>query len=285
MSAVSYYIQNSTLRRFRIYKPSWHVSGSAYTEFTTTEIKPNYWGLNGAKVSDGGITDLAPTEDVTWELAFKMGLGGSDPTVWPLMGGGHGFLSFNWKSIHVDGVDHTNTQAENNIYGENIVHTQHYNIQLPSNTAKVCGTLELSHSISAAGCLVQMALTPVAGLYEWYQMYAPMFPLKFFDSFKVGSNTPGAILFPPNEVTRDRGSTAAEYLASSSTHPYAMKISLPSGAPSSSGNWNDGGLDCAFWLDDPYPKFYATQIAADPTKRKYAGQPIIFAARYEILKP
>ena len=52
-------------------------------------------------------------------------------------------------------------------------------------------------------------------------------------------------------------------LASSTSHPYTMRLSLPTGYPDSELSWADGGIDNIFWIDQPDPKLYVCGIGAN----------------------
>ena len=285
MSDVAFYRPTSREDLFRVFTP-W-----GYGEFQMIEILSGVMELENAKAVDltGAETFLVHYPAV-WEYACIIGVGGTSGP-WDYFGGGHGNVSKISKTITVDGVDRTNAAPEVYFPGTTIVHTQNFNILLPSNNAVNCGTYQLKHTFTSDGVLVEVSLSPVLYTYEWYSAFTAMLPLGNLNKIKFGSNAVEEIsntVAPP--VYYNLGSQETVFLATHTDHPYGIEMSLPCGGPNTVGSWLNGGTDCAYWVDQPGDqlaggaKLYVIDISRDFALRKTAFNRSS-ATRYRIVKP
>jgi hypothetical protein len=278
MSAVAFYRPNSTKDLFRIFT-TW-----GYGEFELAPVTGTAgptMELNGAKAVETSETILVSGSSV-WEFAARIGVGGSAGP-WDFFGGGHGNVTQTSKTITVDGVDKTSVVPEIYIPGDTIIHNQTFNILLPSNPSTVCGTMQVKHTFTSDGMLVEVSLSPLSG-YEWYCNYTGMLPLSGFDHIKFGAGAVETIASPSTPVAHDLGSQVSAFLATNTAHAFGIEVSLPSGGPNTTGSWSDAGSDCAWWLDQVGAKLYINDISSQFALRKTAF-PRASSTHYKIVKP
>jgi hypothetical protein len=221
-------------------------------------------GLNGAWAVENGIYTMLvdPKWQAVWEYATAIGRAGAPLSTFDYFGGGHGHQKIKFGTISVDGIDAGSAPIGGSAAGGTIVMQQQMEILLPADRTVVCGMVSLTHTLCSTGMNVRSEYIIGPGApFEWFDSRTAMLPVGIFDCVQFANHPVETVLAPKHYVVRDLGSHATLFQASSTTHPYTLAMSLPSGGPNTAASWARSEPTCAFWLDQDYPKIYVNEVS------------------------
>ncbi|MBU1293156.1 LamG domain-containing protein [Patescibacteria group bacterium] len=245
---------------------------ATYAEYTFRKVAKGVWNIQGLRILDfTGVTVprmLANTASV-WEYAGFLGVAG-DPAGaanWGDYGSAHGDENPLSASFTLDGVDVANIPVGEYRTGDTFTIAQSLETLLPKNNSIVVGSSTLSHVFTKDGMDISHEHHFLPG-YELYNFYPSLLPStgaldgSGFNRAQIGTSTPYTLNYTGGVYNlNQKADTGIMY---STEHPYAIRLTLPSGGPDLAGDWSRDLGQEKFWLYDTaagYAKFYVNWVS------------------------
>lgn len=267
-------------------------SEGTYAEYKFKKVAKGVWNIQGLRIFDftGNIPErkLVDTASV-WEYAGFLGVAG-DPAGtqnWGDYGSGHGDENPLTATFTLDGADVATIPVGEYRTGKSFTLAQSMDTLLPKDNSIVVGSSTLSHVLTADGLLLSHNHTFLPG-YELYNFYPAMLPStgalsgEGLNRAQIGTSTPYTLSYSGGVYNLNQ--IAESGIMYSTEHPYAVKLSLPSGGPDTAGDWSRDQGQEKFWLYDTpgsYAKLYVNWISGGYAARVPATTSS-HQARYEV---
>lgn len=197
-----------------------------------------------------------------WEYAIQLVANAGADASANFYGNGHGFEGVLAAPTLVLGGVTQSLSVGQSAYGDALVISQSRSILLPADGVTVAGSSTITHTFNDTSLRVDHAHNYNAGFKICDSGYNALAPINgpTFDRVQMGYTTPRTALH--DDSVRDN--VLASYgVVSSSVHPYALRMTLPTGLPRDDGvGWTqDTGLQ--LWWQDRVagPKMYCNYVS------------------------